>query len=424
METMIYQKRRQELGLKYSRTLFVISSGDEAMRSHSVAYRHKTAGDFYYLTGVHLIGAVLLVIGKKTYFLSDANEATAVWDDGHSLTAADKEKLQDVNFESVDKLADIIHSHTNDFDRVALAIGRNQKIDQTLLSTISYESRHRGRVSNLPLALCDSRTLIGTMRLVKDNHEISLMKEAGRRSSLVHRELMKQNLIGKSEREVVGWIESQFMAQGMPWTAYESIAGAGERSTILHARGTDRILNEGEIVLIDAGGEYQGYCADITRVLPVGKKFSAEQKKIYQIVLDAQKAVLENVKSGVTLKNLHEIALTHLSEGMLKNGFAKDTVQENLGKFMPHSTSHWIGLDVHDPSSYVDDSGNALKLAEGMCFTVEPGLYFREGIGVPSQYLGIGVRIEDDVAVTATGAELLTSVPKEISEIEGLRAGL
>lgn len=395
------------------------------MRSHSVAYRHKAAGDFLYLCGVAVIDAVLVIVGDNTYLLSEAfNKDASVWDDGFALTTTDKDKLAGVRLENLEKLEEILCSHFDECDRIALPVGRNQKIDGILLSAVSYERRHRGRISNTPLAICDSRTLVGSLRQIKTAEEIFLMKEAGARSSLVHTELMHQNFLGQSERSVVNWIESRFMEQGMQWTAYESIAGSGERSTILHARGTERILQEGEVLLVDAGGEWNGYCSDITRVLPVGKTFSAEQKATYQIVLDAQKAVLNAVKPGESLRSLHDLALAALSEGLRREGFSKDYVSESLRHLMPHSTSHWIGLDVHDPSPYFDDSGSPLKLQEGMCFTVEPGIYFPKGLGAPSKYEGIGVRIEDDVVVTVKGCDLLTSVPKEISEIESMRASL
>lgn len=395
------------------------------MRSHSVAYRHKTAGDFLYLCGVEVIDAVLVIAGGKTYLLSEAfGKEASVWDDGYALTEADKKKLEGVHLENLGKLEEVLRAHLDDCDRIALPVGRNQKIDGILLSAVSYERRHRGRISNTPLAICDSRTLVGSLRQIKTAEEISLLKEAGARSSRVHTELMGQNFQGQSERSVVNWIESRFIEQGMQWTAYESIAGSGDRSTILHARGTAKILQAGEVLLVDAGGEWKGYCSDITRVLPVGKTFSVEQRAVYQIVLDAQKAVLSAVKPGESLRGLHDLALAVLSEGLLKEGFSKDYVSESLRHLMPHSTSHWIGLDVHDPSPYFDDSGSPLKLQEGMCFTVEPGIYFRKGLGAPAKYEGIGVRIEDDVVVTANGCDLLTSVPKEISEIESMRASL
>jgi Xaa-Pro aminopeptidase len=206
----------------------------------------------------------------------------------------------------------------------------------------------------------------------------------------------------------------------MQWTAYETIVGSGDRSTLLHARATDKVVHDGELVLIDAGGEWCGYCADITRVVPAGGKFSAKQREIYQTVLIAQKAAIAKVRPSVTLQEIHAVATEALIEQLSRLGHAEDELRRNIGQLMPHSTSHWIGLDVHDPCPYVDDTGSLIRLQAGMSFTVEPGLYFRSKEIFPEFY-GIGVRIEDDVVVTETGCEILTSAPKELEEVEFLR---
>ncbi len=422
MKTNAFTLRRNKLAEKFSRTLFVISCGEESKRSHSVGYRFKAASDFSYLTGVELNNAILIIAGKSKYLLSATFSAeAALWDDEGELSASDKENLQGVQFESLDRLEDILISHLAYFDRLAFAVGRSSSVDHRLLSLISFNRRIRSRQTALPVSLCDSRTLVGALRIKKDETEIALMKEAGKRSSLVHNRLMSQSFVGRSERDICNWIEAQFMLEGMQWTAYQTIVGAGERSTLLHARATDRIIKNDELILIDAGGEWKGYCADITRTLISGKKFTAEQKNLYRIVLEAQKTVINAAQVGTTLQELHRLSLAVLSEGLLKLGYAKDLLATDIKKLIPHSTSHWIGLDVHDPSSYFDDAGAEIKLETGMCFTIEPGLYVREDIQGFAGYQGLGVRIEDDILITETGHELLTSVAKEIEEIEGLR---
>ena len=421
MET--YIKRRQDLAKRYSRTLFVIPAGSESMRSHSVAYRYKAPSDFLYLAGVTLADSILVIAGQKTYLLSDFFiRKDSIWGEEGFLTENDLKQLQSVQFESLDKLEEILQSSLTSFDRIAAPLGRSAEVDKTLQSLVSFKRRDRRRLSNEPLALVDSRTLVGSLRQVKSTEEIELMREAAYRSSKVHRELLRQNFVGKTELEVCNWIEAGFMNEGMRWTSYETIVGSGHRSTILHARASDRILRDGDLVLIDAGAEWQGYCADITRVMPVAKTFTQEQRNLYDIVLQAQKKTLEAIKPGETLQGLHQLALSHLSEGLLQRGYARNLLQEDLAKLMPHSTSHWLGLDVHDPCSYFDDEGHALKVTAGMTFTVEPGLYFREGVNALFGHEGLGIRIEDDVVVTETGCEILSSAPKEIEEIEELRA--
>ncbi|MFS4459547.1 aminopeptidase P N-terminal domain-containing protein [Bdellovibrio sp. HCB2-146] len=423
MEAQNYLKRRLDLATRYSNTLFVISSGTESMRSHSVAYRYKTPSDFLYLTGLNLSHSYLIIAGKDHYILSDAFARTSsVWGEEAMIAANEQHLLGDLKCESLQKLDEILHDKISQFDRLAIPMGRDAHLDQKALSLVSFKRRDRRRLSAVPLALSDSRTLVGSLRLHKDTSEIAHMREASLRSSRVHAEIMKSQLIGKSEIQIANLIESLFLSEDMQWTSYESIVGSGERAVMLHARATQKKISDGELILIDAGAEWNSYCADITRTIPAGKKFSAEQRALYDIVLKAQKAILAAVKTGTTIQALHELGLEELREGLLGLGYDKNELALDLSQLMPHSTSHWIGMDVHDPSAYYDDNGQERRLEEGMCFTVEPGLYFREGFKELAEFEYLGVRIEDDVCVTSTGCEVLTSAPKETDEIEALRA--
>jgi Xaa-Pro aminopeptidase len=417
--TDTFKNRRSTIGNTYSRTLFVIPSGSEAKRSHSVNYRFKSASDFSYLCGLHVADALLIILGEQTYLLSEKNE-DKVWGEKSALTGDDVLLSRDIVFNSLNHLNDIIRDHIHEFDRIAVSFNRDQLTETSLLSAISYDRKLRGRKRD-PLVICDSRTLVGTARLVKSSVEILNLKEAGARSSKVHTRLMQQALIGKTERQICNIIEAGFLMEDMQWTAYETIVGSGHRSTLLHARATDRVVQDSDLVLIDAGGEWKGYCSDITRVMPAGRKFSVEQKHIYQVVLNAQTAALAAVKPGNSLQEIHYLAKEVLIEGLCRLGLPDTLVRPKMGELMPHSTSHWMGLDVHDPSPYTDDSGELIRLGSGMCFTVEPGLYF-SGSEPFKKYNGIGVRIEDDVIVTDHGCDHLSSVPKEVEEIEQLRS--
>jgi len=407
----IYQNRRNALTKKFSRTLFVIPAGHGAQRSHSVQYRFKVASDFYYLTGLQISDGVLIVAGSQSYLLQNQN-VDHVWGEFSGLGAEDAELVQGLQLESIANLEKVLHDLTNEYDRIAFSFGRDQLIENTVLQTIQFQ-RRLGRTRNFALDVCDSRTLVGSLRAIKEQDEIANLKLAGQKSSLVHQKLMQQKLIGRSEKEISNWIEAQFLLENMQWTSYETIVGAGSRSTVLHARATNQIVKENQLVLVDAGAEWKGYCADITRTLPSGDKFSSEQRYVYEIVLAAQKAALNAIRPGEALQSIHETVLEVFKEKL-------QTVIP-LKRFMPHSTSHWIGLDVHDPCAYLDDQGKPIKLQNGMCFTVEPGLYFNQIEGF-EKFNGIGVRIEDDVVVTENGFEFLTAVQKEIDEIEQLRA--
>ncbi|MNS99678.1 Xaa-Pro aminopeptidase [compost metagenome] len=382
-------------------------------------YRFKTASDFSYLCGLHLSDALLLIAGDKTYLLYEKHNEV-VWGENTVLSDEDMQRSKDIIFDSLDRFEEIVRSHIHQFDRIAVSFERDKNLEQSLLSIISFDRKLRGRFGS-PLVICDSRSLVGTVRLVKDDSEMANIRQAAARSSRVHNRLMQQSFIGKTERQISNWIEGSFLLEDMQWTAYETIVGSGERSTLLHARASDRTVQAGELILVDAGGEWNGYCSDITRVMPAGKSFSIRQKEIYQSVLAAQKLALKSIKPGTSLQEIHDLTTASLIEELSKLNLSEDLVRAQIANLMPHSTSHWIGMDVHDPSPYIDDSGQRILLSAGMCFTVEPGLYFRsqEQFG---EYFGIGVRIEDDVLVTDRGCEVLTSVAKEVEEIEQFRA--
>lgn len=370
----------------------MIPAGHEVKRSHSIAFPHKTPSDFQYLCGLDLPGGVLVVAGQQSHLFGEGHESLA-------------------------RLEDVLSSHMPDFDRLAMPIDRERQVLDSVLGLITYSKRWKNRAGSAPLSLCDSRTLVGSVRLIKDPDEILNMREAARRSSKVHTELLSLQVAGRTEREVANWIEAGFLNLGMQWTAYGTIVGSGERTTQLHAWAGDKVIAAGDPIMVDAGGEWRGYCADITRTFPCSGKFTDPQAKLYQAVLSAQKSVIASVRPGRSLQDLHQIGQAALLEELERLGWQS----VDLEKLMPHGTSHWIGLDVHDPSPYFDDQGSAVTLKQGMCFTVEPALYCTRESGAPPEFQGLGVRIEDDVLVTKDAGEVITSVPKEIAEIEELR---
>lgn len=252
--------------------------------------------------------------------------------------------------------------------------------------------------------------------LVKDTSQIKALREAGAISSKLQLLAMSLSVVGQSERQLHNKILAYFEHSGATGWAYPGIVGSGQRATILHAKPTQKKIKKQELVLLDLGVKYAGYCSDITRTWPAGRKFSKEQKTIYEIVLKAQLEVIKNTKPGNNLVDLHQTACESLTEGLLRKGVMKKI---DIKKVFPHKTSHWIGSKVHDSCPYFDTEGLPIKLSAGMCFTIEPGLYFDS---FDSLYKGIGVRIEDVVLVTEDGCELLTHVPKEVAEIEYIRS--
>ncbi len=253
-------------------------------------------------------------------------------------------------------------------------------------------------------------------KLIKKRSEIEKLRKASTISSALHSLAMSQTVIGKSETDLATYLNKQRECTKASGWAYPTIIGSAGRSTILHAKPTKKILNENELVLVDMGVKYEGYCSDITRTWPAGKKFSKEQKVIYQIVLNTQKECIKRVKPGVSLYDLDDFCRKDLLDQLRSKGIVKS---KNIDRYFTHKTSHWIGQDVHDkcPYQYLDKS--PVILSPNMCFTIEPGLYFKES---KSKYEGIGIRIEDVIRVTEEGGETLSQVPKEIDEIEAIRA--
>lgn len=418
----IYQKRRQTLGQRYNNTLFIIPSGDLARRSHSVHYRFKVASDFFYLTGLSVAKSVLIIYQETSFLLQDiATLEDQVWGENlFNIHLANNSLKNDFHIESLQNLEPLLKSYVTNIDRLALPIGRTSMLDQLALQLASHSRATRNRPRSTPVQLCDSHAFIGLLRLIKDSTEVSQLEQACQKSSSAHEQLMKMQWIGVSEDQVAQHIEKLFLEMNMPWTSYETIVGSGPRATLLHARPSHKIIDRTDLILIDAGAEQNGYCADITRVFPAAKRFSNLQKEMYEVVLQAQKEVIKNIQPGKNLHDLHQLTLNTLNEILQKNGHPSQTNRQ-LEMLMPHSTSHWLGLDVHDPSPYFGDDGQPIQLEAGMCFTVEPGLYFNQTEGLFKNYFGLGIRIEDNVLVTEQGSRVLTSAPKETEEIEDLR---
>lgn len=255
--------------------------------------------------------------------------------------------------------------------------------------------------------------------LVKSSNEIELVKKACQLSSELHQLVMSEDLTGLSENDLAKKITTHKQAsqnlKSSQW-AYPLIIGCGIRANQLHAKPTTKKIKNSELVLIDMGLKYKGYCSDITRTWPVSKKFTTEQKEIYQIVLSAQKEVIKKIKPYESLVSLHEFCQQTLLEKLLSKSIIN---KSDLETFFPHKTSHWIGKNVHDNCPYFYKDDTPIQLSAGMLFTVEPGLYFKN---LKSKYNNIAVRIEDVVLVTEKGHQILTTAPKEIEEIEYLRS--
>jgi len=271
----------------------------------------------------------------------------------------------------------------------------------------------------------DVRALIDNMRLVKDTQELAVMRRAARIASAAHRRAMQATRPGRREYEIEAELLHEFRRNGAQFPAYSPIVAGGPNACVLHYVFNDAPLRDGELLLIDAGCELDGYASDITRTFPVGGRFSPGQREVYEVVLAAQKAAMDKVRQGNAWNEPHEAAVRVLAQGMIDLGLLKPGLQEILEKetykrFYMHRTGHWLGLDVHDAGEY-KRAGQWRTLEPGMALTVEPGLYIRAADDVPERLRNIGIRIEDDVVVTEGACEVITAeAPKGVAEIEAL----
>jgi Xaa-Pro aminopeptidase len=279
-----------------------------------------------------------------------------------------------------------------------------------------------------PGGVRDVRSLLDEMRLFKDAHELATMRRAAEISGGAHKRAMRAAAPGRFEYEIEAELLHEFRRHGSQAPAYSSIVAGGANACVLHYVSNAAQLKDGDLLLIDAGCELDGYASDITRTFPVNGKFSAAQKDCYELVLAAQRAAMDKVRIGNHWNEPHEAALAVLAQGMIDLKLCTGTAESVLEsgdykRFYMHKTGHWLGLDVHDAGDY-KRSGDWRELEAGMVLTVEPGLYIRPGEGVPEALWNIGIRIEDDVCVTQGECDVLTvSTPKTVAEIETWMSG-
>ncbi len=313
-------------------------------------------------------------------------------------------------------------------DKTAIyyALTRNPALETTITQALQMVKNQVRRGIKAPLSLCDLEPLLGEMRLFKSDAELALMRKAAQISVDAHLCAMRRCKYLQYEYELEAELIYEFSRQGCRNVAYDPIVGGGENACVLHYTDNNQALHAGDLVLIDAGGEYANYAADITRTFPINGQFTPEQRSIYELVLKAQKAGIAAIKPGLPWNGVQQIILQILTEGLCKLGILKGSVDQLIAEeaykpFYMHNSGHWLGLDVHDSGQY-KINGQWRALEPGMVLTVEPGLYISSNMpGVEQRWWGIGVRIEDDVLVTPSGHEVLTAaLPVDIDAIEAL----
>jgi Xaa-Pro aminopeptidase len=414
------------------KSVAIIPGAREATRSNDTQYRFRQDSDFYYLTGFEEPEAIAVIAPAHeqsyTLFVRPRDPEREIWDGRRAgVEGAKSEYGADESFpvaEFDQKLQEILDGAQNLYYR----LGVNTALDNTIIQEIARMRALNRKPIHPPQTLIDPATIIHEMRVLKTPAELELMQRAADIAAEAHCAAMKEVRSGMKEYEVEALIEQIFRKLGAAAPAYTSIIGAGPNATVLHYINNDGELRDGELLLIDAGAEYKGYASDITRTFPINGRFSKAQREIYDLVLKAQMSCVEMVRPGTTHDELKKHSIEVLTEGMVQLGLLKGNPEELIKEkkyeqFYMHGLGHMLGIDVHDVGRYYFDK-ESRALEAGVVMTVEPGLYVSPSTkDIPEQYLGIGVRIEDDVLCTANGPRVLTTkVPKQAEEIEALMA--
>jgi Xaa-Pro aminopeptidase len=406
----------------------LIPTAPEVPRNRDSLYPYRHDSYFYYLSGFPEPEAVIALVAgpdgdRHVLFCREKNEEREIWDGFRYGPEAAKEVFGFDEALPIEAVKDRLPDLASDRPALFTPLGLFSDWDRQITDVLN-EVRARARTGvAAPEEIVDVRGALDSMRLVKDAEEIRLMRHAAKISAAAHRRAMARARPGQHEYQVEAELAHEFLQHGAQAVAYASIVASGPNACVLHYRDNNREMQDGDLLLIDAGCEYQGYASDITRTFPVNGRFSGPQRDIYELVLASQLACLDAVRPGAEFHDYHKVAERVLAQGFIDLGLCKGTLDEVLEtgaykQFYMHRAGHWLGMDVHDAGLY-QVRGASQRLAPGMVLTVEPGAYIRPADNVPERFWNIGVRIEDDVLVTADGVENLTSdAPKSVADVE------
>jgi Xaa-Pro aminopeptidase len=410
----------------------IIPSAHETTRSNDTQYRFRQDSDFYYLTGFEEPDSIAVIRPshetKYTLFVRPRDPEREIWDGRRAGVEGAKSEFGANESFPTSEFDAKLQEFLDGAEKLYYRLGVNRDLDDTIIRQIARMRSLNRKPIHPPETIVDPATIVHEMRVLKSAEEIELMQRAADIAAEAHVEAMKAVRPGMQEYQVEALIEQIFREKGASAPAYTSIVGAGANATVLHYINNDGELHDGELLLVDAGAEYKGYASDITRTFPINGRFTKPQREIYDLVLKAQMSCVEMVRPGVTHDQLKQHSIEVLTEGMVELGLLKGKTEELIKekkyeKFYMHGLGHMLGIDVHDVGRYYYGQ-ESRALEAGVVMTVEPGIYISpETKDIPSQYLGIGVRIEDDVLATSNGPRVLTNkVPKQAEEIESLMA--
>tara|TARA_R110002072_G_scaffold161448_2_gene312992 strand:- start:715 stop:2028 length:1314 start_codon:yes stop_codon:yes gene_type:complete len=429
------RRRKRLMDMIGSDSIAIIPTASVYIRNRDVEFPFRADSDFYYLTAYPEPEAVAVLIpdraeGEFILFCRESDEEMETW---HGRRAGLEGALEIYGADDafpIEDMDDILPGLIEGHERIFYNMGSDQNFDQRVMAWVK-QIRDKARTGVVaPDEFISLNHFLHDMRLYKSRLEIKLMRQAAKISARAHQRAMQSCKPGMHEYQIEAELLHEFIRNGARTAAYPSIVGSGANGCILHYTENQDEISEGDLLLIDAGAEYQGYASDITRTFPASGRFSTAQRQAYDLVLAAQLAAIEEVKPGNHWNDPHDAAVRVLTEGMVELGILKGDPEElikdqDYTKYYMHRTGHWIGMDVHDVGDYKLD-GEWRMLEPGMVLTVEPGLYLpAEMRGLPKKWWNIGIRIEDDVLVTKDGYEVLSKdAPKHADEIEELMANV
>ena len=428
----IFTERRQRLGANLPpNAAIVIAGASTQYRNADSSYAFRQDSNFWYLTGFNEAEATLVVltddsqITKSIAFVPEKDKLKEIWD---GYRAGPEGAVKDHGFDEAynnseinDQLPELLKGR----DRVFYPVGKNAGLDQNIIEwikTAKSKDRHSSAID-----IADATSKVGNQRLIKDAHEIDLMKKACRISAESHVEAMKFVKPGMTEQEMEAFYLYEFAKRGGRFSAYTPIVAGGENACVLHYVENSKPLLDGDLLLVDAGCEYDFYASDITRTFPVSGKFTDAQLAIYEVVLEAESKAIAAVSVNNNVMDAQIISEKVVTQGLIDLGILTGSLDDLHAKgafkeFYMHKIGHWLGIDVHDAGDYMEDD-QFMQFKPGMVTTIEPGIYIPSSANVDDKWKGIGIRIEDDILVTPDGNENLTEfVPSDPKEIEALMA--
>jgi Xaa-Pro aminopeptidase len=431
----VYASRRSQLFAQLpDNSVAVFPSAPVRARNSDVDHEYRQNSDLFYLTGFAEPDSVVLLgrSGGESFFqmvVRPRDKEREIWDgkragvDGAKATYGADEAFP------ATELGQVLDRATAGKETLIYALGSHGDMDGRVLDLLERYRRTKRKGPGGPCRVEDPAGWIHEMRLVKDDAGLERMKRASDITAEAHNAAMRASRPGMTERQIQAVVEGTFRMLGSARNGYPCIVAGGANATILHYNENDQPLGDGDLLLIDAGAEYDYYTADVTRTFPVNGTFSPAQKEVYEIVLEAQLASIDACRPGTSFDGVHDISVRVLTEGLVRIGLLSGEVDalitsEAYKKYYMHRTGHWIGMDVHDVGEYFGDGGTSRTLAAGMALTVEPGLYIApDDTSVDARYRGIGIRIEDDVVVTDGEPLVLTAAtPKSVADVEALMA--